>query len=281
MAEFPLEPMLCKMLIMSVHLGCSEEMLTIVSMLSVQNVFYRPKDKQALADQKKAKFHQPEGDHLTLLAVYNSWKNNKFSNPWCYENFIQARSLRRAQDIRKQMLGIMDRCQGWHGDVHERSRAGSKVLSAPQAQAGRGVLWQSNRPGAESHLQRVLQERSQEGPSGGLPHPDRPAGGVHPSLQRSLQPPARVGGLPRAGPDHQGVHARGDHHRPPLAGGVCSGLFQSVRPHSPQQAEETAAPGAALQPLRGAQRLEDLTRLQAPLRSQKVQPRGSGTKGRG
>ncbi|KAL6094526.1 dhx8 [Pungitius sinensis] len=109
MAEFPLEPMLCKMLIMSVHLGCSEEMLTIVSMLSVQNVFYRPKDKQALADQKKAKFHQPEGDHLTLLAVYNSWKNNKFSNPWCYENFIQARSLRRAQDIRKQMLGIMDR----------------------------------------------------------------------------------------------------------------------------------------------------------------------------
>ncbi|KAA0725124.1 ATP-dependent RNA helicase DHX8 [Triplophysa tibetana] len=109
MAEFPLEPMLCKMLIMSVHLGCSEEMLTIVSMLSVQNVFYRPKDKQALADQKKAKFHQPEGDHLTLLAVYNSWKNNKFSSPWCYENFIQARSLRRGQDIRKQMLGIMDR----------------------------------------------------------------------------------------------------------------------------------------------------------------------------
>uniref|UniRef100_H2YHV2 RNA helicase n=1 Tax=Ciona savignyi TaxID=51511 RepID=H2YHV2_CIOSA len=109
MAEFPLEPMLCKMLIMSVHLGCSDEILTVVSMLSVQNVFYRPKDKQALADQKKAKFHQNEGDLLTLLAVYNSWKNNKFSNPWCYENFVQARTLRRAQDVRKQMLGIMDR----------------------------------------------------------------------------------------------------------------------------------------------------------------------------
>ncbi|XP_029933088.1 ATP-dependent RNA helicase DHX8-like [Myripristis murdjan] len=109
MAEFPLEPMLCKMLIMSVHLSCSEEMLTIVSMLSVQNIFYRPKDKQAQADQKKAKFFQLEGDHLTLLAVYNSWKNNKFSNPWCFENFIQARSLKRAQDIRKQMLSIMDR----------------------------------------------------------------------------------------------------------------------------------------------------------------------------
>lgn len=66
-------------------------------------------DKQALADQRKAKFHQVEGDHLTLLAVYNAWKNSKFSNAWCFENFIQARSMKRAQDIRKQMLGIMDR----------------------------------------------------------------------------------------------------------------------------------------------------------------------------
>lgn len=41
MAEFPLEPMLSKVLIMSVELQCAEEALTIVSMLSVQNVFYR------------------------------------------------------------------------------------------------------------------------------------------------------------------------------------------------------------------------------------------------
>ncbi|CDS42561.1 ATP dependent RNA helicase DHX8 [Echinococcus multilocularis] len=109
MAEFPLEPMLSKMLIMSVQLACSEEVLTIVSMLSVQNVFYRPKEKTELADQRKAKFHQPEGDHLTLLAVYNAWKNNKFSAPWCYDNFVQARTLKRAQDVRKQLLGIMDR----------------------------------------------------------------------------------------------------------------------------------------------------------------------------
>ena len=46
MAEFPLEPALAKMLMMSVNLGCSDEVLTIVAMLSVQNVFYRPKEKQ-------------------------------------------------------------------------------------------------------------------------------------------------------------------------------------------------------------------------------------------
>ncbi|CAI5441381.1 unnamed protein product [Caenorhabditis angaria] len=109
MAEFPLEPSLAKLLIMSVDLGCSDEVLTIVAMLNVQNIFYRPKEKQEMADQKKAKFHQPEGDHLTLLAVYNSWKHHHFSQPWCFENFIQVRSMKRAQDIRKQLLGIMDR----------------------------------------------------------------------------------------------------------------------------------------------------------------------------
>jgi ATP-dependent RNA helicase DHX8/PRP22 len=77
----------------------------VVAMLWVQNVYYRPKEKQTQADQTKAKFHQVEGDDLTLLAVYEAWK----SNQWCYENFIQARSMRRAQDIRKQLLTIMDR----------------------------------------------------------------------------------------------------------------------------------------------------------------------------
>ena len=74
MAEFPLEPQLSKMLIVSVDLACSEEILTIVAMLSVEQPWYRPKEKQAQADMKKAKFFQPEGDHLTLLAVWEGWK---------------------------------------------------------------------------------------------------------------------------------------------------------------------------------------------------------------
>ena len=109
MAEFPLEPSLSKMLIISSELGCSEEVLTIVAMLSVENPFYRPKEKASQADSKKAKFFQPEGDHLTLLAVYQAWAASKFSNPWCFENFIQARSMKLAQDVRKQLVTIMDR----------------------------------------------------------------------------------------------------------------------------------------------------------------------------
>ena len=47
MAEFPLDPPVSKMLIASVDLGCSDEILTIIGMLSAQNIFYRPREKQA------------------------------------------------------------------------------------------------------------------------------------------------------------------------------------------------------------------------------------------
>lgn len=43
------------------ELGCTDEILTIVAMLSVETPFYRPKDKQAQADMKKAKFFQVRG----------------------------------------------------------------------------------------------------------------------------------------------------------------------------------------------------------------------------
>lgn len=109
MADFPMEPGLAKVLIASIEMGCSDEILSIVAMLSVQTIFYRPKEKQQQADQKKAKFHDPHGDHLTYLNVYNAWKHSKFSSPWCYENFIQARQMKRAQDVRQQLVKIMER----------------------------------------------------------------------------------------------------------------------------------------------------------------------------
>ncbi|KAJ3686120.1 hypothetical protein LUZ61_015284 [Rhynchospora tenuis] len=127
MAEFPMEPPLSKMLLASVDLGCSDEILTIIAMITTGNIFYRPREKQAQADQKRAKFFQPEGDHLTLLAVYEAWKAKNFSGPWCFENFVQSRSLRRAQDVRKQLLTIMDR---YKLDVVSAGRNFTKIRKA-------------------------------------------------------------------------------------------------------------------------------------------------------
>lgn len=110
MADMPMDPGLAKSLIASVDLGCADEMLSIVAMISAtQNVFHRPKDKQQQADQKRARFNDPAGDHLTLLNVYNGWRGSGRSDAWCFENFIQPKNIRRAEDVRKQLVQILER----------------------------------------------------------------------------------------------------------------------------------------------------------------------------
>ncbi|KAM6993486.1 LOW QUALITY PROTEIN: pre-mRNA-splicing factor ATP-dependent RNA helicase DHX16 [Passerculus sandwichensis] len=112
MAELPVEPMLAKMILASEQYGCTEEVLTVAAMLSVNNaVFYRPKDKVLHADSARVAFTVPGGDHLVLLNVYNQWVASGHSLQWCYEHFVQARSLRRARDVREQLQGLMERVE--------------------------------------------------------------------------------------------------------------------------------------------------------------------------
>ena len=71
MVEFPLDPPLSKMLLYAhEHGGCSAAILSIVSMLSVPTVFFRPKDREEESDAAREKFFVPESDHLSLLNVY-------------------------------------------------------------------------------------------------------------------------------------------------------------------------------------------------------------------
>ncbi|XP_035528661.1 pre-mRNA-splicing factor ATP-dependent RNA helicase DHX16 [Morone saxatilis] len=112
MAELPVDPMLSKMILASEQYKCSEEVLTIAAMLSVNNsIFYRPKDKVVHADNARMNFVVPGGDHLVLLNVYTQWLESGYSTQWCYENFIQFRSMRRARDVRDQLEGLMDRIE--------------------------------------------------------------------------------------------------------------------------------------------------------------------------
>ncbi|XP_022327385.2 pre-mRNA-splicing factor ATP-dependent RNA helicase DHX16-like [Crassostrea virginica] len=112
MAEFPVDPMLSKCILASEQYKCAKEILSICAMLSVNNaVFYRPKDKVVHADTARVNFFRPGGDHLTLLNVYDQWEETAFSTQWCYENFIQHRSMKRARDIRDQLEGLMERVE--------------------------------------------------------------------------------------------------------------------------------------------------------------------------
>lgn len=133
MAEFPLDPMASKMMLASETYGCSEEIATIGAMLSVgSSVFYRPKDRAVHADAAHAAFHRGGGgDHVALLNVYTGWAESGYSTAWCYESFVQARTMKRARDVRDQLLALLDRvevaltsCGGDHDAVRRAVAAG-------------------------------------------------------------------------------------------------------------------------------------------------------------
>ena len=107
MVEFPLDPSLSKILIVSEKYGCSSEIATIVSMLNVQSIFVRPKDYEKQADLARERFYIPESDHLTLLNVYEKWRLNNNSIEWANENFLNYKSLKKVNDVRKQIILIM------------------------------------------------------------------------------------------------------------------------------------------------------------------------------
>ncbi|XP_065190543.1 pre-mRNA-splicing factor ATP-dependent RNA helicase DHX16-like [Sycon ciliatum] len=132
MAEFPLDPMLSKMLIAAEKYKCSEEVMTICAMLSVNNtIFFRPKDKAVLADTARQNFFRPGGDHLTLLNCYNEWQETNFSTQWCFENYVQFRAMRRARDVRDQLEGLMERVE-----IEITSNVGDSVAIRKAVTAG-------------------------------------------------------------------------------------------------------------------------------------------------
>jgi pre-mRNA-splicing factor ATP-dependent RNA helicase DHX16 len=113
MAEFPCDPMLSKMIIASEKYGCSEEMISIAAMLDVSSsVFYRPKEKAVHADATRVNFSRGGiGDHVALLNVFNQWRDSGFSTQWCFENYIQGKSMKRARDIRDQLAALCERTE--------------------------------------------------------------------------------------------------------------------------------------------------------------------------
>ncbi|KAJ7175459.1 pre-mRNA splicing factor [Mycena filopes] len=112
MAEFPVDPMLSKAIISSEKYVCTDEILTITAMLSESgSLFYRPKDKKLHADQARQNFIRPGGDHFTLLNVWEQWAETNYSQQFCYEQFLQFKSISRARDIRDQLAGLCERVE--------------------------------------------------------------------------------------------------------------------------------------------------------------------------
>ncbi|KAG8986429.1 hypothetical protein FRB90_004001 [Tulasnella sp. 427] len=110
-AEWPVEVNIARALFSSKEYKCSEEMLTIAAMVSVQDAFVIPDGggAGALAELERRKFTAEEGDHLTLLNAYNAFIRYGSSSSWCRQHALNFRALSRAVSIRSQLKKYMQR----------------------------------------------------------------------------------------------------------------------------------------------------------------------------
>lgn len=118
MSQFPIDPMLSKLIIISNNkkFRCSVEVIKIVAMLSVPNIFIRSKNDSALqkrADKIRENFQIGDSDHLTLLNIFNQFQNlqskGKNKEEWCSKNFFNFKSLRSALEVHDQLLQLFEK----------------------------------------------------------------------------------------------------------------------------------------------------------------------------
>ncbi|KAJ7997354.1 hypothetical protein DPEC_G00228110 [Dallia pectoralis] len=106
MASFPLEPRYAKTILLSPDFQCSEEVLTVVSLLSVDTVLYNPPARREECLAARRKFTTSEGDHLTLLNIYRAFKKVNANKEWCRENFVNSRNMSMVGEVRSQLRDI-------------------------------------------------------------------------------------------------------------------------------------------------------------------------------
>lgn len=69
----------------------------------------RKEEEQDAARAAHAQFYHGSGDHVTLLNVFEAWREANYSKDWCHDHFMNIRQLKLAKSIRSQLRDIVDR----------------------------------------------------------------------------------------------------------------------------------------------------------------------------
>ena len=109
LSKFSIDPRLAKMVLTAIDLGCIEQVLIIVSALSIQDPRERPHEKQQAADEKHNRFKDKNSDFVSLLNLWqyvNEQKNDLSQNHFrklCQREYLSYVRLREWQDIFTQL----------------------------------------------------------------------------------------------------------------------------------------------------------------------------------
>lgn len=111
MAECPLIPTLSRVLLEACKLGCSDEVITILAMLSADVIFSSSADEREASGTAKKAFSHRLGDHLLLLNVYKGFLASRGDVKWCRDNFLDPKALKTATDVRNQLVQFCQKHQ--------------------------------------------------------------------------------------------------------------------------------------------------------------------------
>eukprot|EP00347_Sterkiella_histriomuscorum_P000505 403375592 len=112
MAVLPTEPQYSKLLITALkneYIDIKDSISAIVGLLSVENILYQPKGQEKVVLKKRKKFVNTESDHLTLLNIFNYFKeiyknkSRKEAVEFAREHFFNDKSLVKALLIKEQL----------------------------------------------------------------------------------------------------------------------------------------------------------------------------------
>ncbi|TVY82252.1 putative ATP-dependent RNA helicase DHX35 [Lachnellula suecica] len=111
MAELAVEPMMAKTLLSASSFGCLSEILTIAAMTSVGgNIWFHHDGEKKRMETARRKFAVEEGDHITLLNVYQAFiTKGRKETKFCHDNYINFKALTRAVSIRGQLKRYLER----------------------------------------------------------------------------------------------------------------------------------------------------------------------------
>lgn len=129
MAELAVEPMMAKTLLSAPSFGCLSEILTIAAMTSLGGSIWFHDDEKKKMETARRKFAVEEGDHLTLLNVYQAFvTKGKKEARFCHDNYINFKAMTRAVSIRAQLKRYLERF-GINVDETLSSNANKQPLS--------------------------------------------------------------------------------------------------------------------------------------------------------
>lgn len=126
MACLPLEPRIARMVIEAQKYGCIKEVATIAAFLSAPHMYVLPPEKKKEARAAHIKFRNNESDLLGFLSIWTAYERAGSSGRWCFDNYLNNKSLSEAGRIRQQLLNILSE----NGIPMSQTQATEKILKS-------------------------------------------------------------------------------------------------------------------------------------------------------